>query len=119
MSLHKLKKGLDLPINGSPIQEVKGKVLPKTVALLGEDYIGMKPTFEVNIGDEVKTGQVVFTDKKMPKVKYTSPGTGKVIEINRGEKRVFKSIVIELAGNEEISFSSFNEKNSPLYLGIR
>jgi Na+-transporting NADH:ubiquinone oxidoreductase subunit A len=110
MGLHKLKKGLDLPINGSPIQEVKGKVLPKTVALLGEDYIGMKPTFEVNIGDEVKTGQVVFTDKKMPKVKYTSPGTGKVIEINRGEKRVFKSIVIELAGNEEISFSSFNEK---------
>lgn len=109
MSLYKLKKGLDLPINGSPLQEVKGKLLPKSVALLGEDYVSMKPTMLVSIGEEVKTGQLLFTDKKMPDVKYTSPGCGKIAEINRGEKRAFKSIVVELNGSAEITFNSHSE----------
>ncbi len=109
MNLHKLRKGLDLPINGSPIQEVKGKIMPKTVAILGEDYVGMKPTMNVNVGDKVKLGQMLFTDKKIPKVRFTAPGAGKVIAINRGEKRAFKSIVIELTGNDEITFESYSE----------
>ncbi|GJQ61708.1 MAG: Na(+)-translocating NADH-quinone reductase subunit A [Melioribacteraceae bacterium] len=105
----KLKKGLNLPISGEPKQSVSdGKQVTK-VALLGEDYVGMKPTLEVEVGDTVKTGQLLFTDKKLPQVRYTSPGTGKVVEINRGYKRAFKSIVIELQGNEEIEFTSYKE----------
>ncbi len=110
MGLIKIKKGLDLPINGKPEQAIKGTKTPKTVALLGEDYVGMKPTMLVAVGDKVKLGQVLFTDKKTTGVKYTSPGSGKVIEINRGEKRAFKSIVIELEGSDEESFKSYSEK---------
>lgn len=105
----KIKKGLNLPINGEPAQKIiQGKTVSK-VALLGEDYVGMKPTLEVEVGSVVKTGDLLFTDKKLPQVRYTAPGAGKVIEINRGHKRVFKSLVIELQGNEEVEFNSFSD----------
>ena len=103
----RLKKGLDLPISGSPEQTVRGEKKPRSVALLGPDYPGMRPNFEVSVGDRVKLGQVLFTDKKMPAVRYTSPGAGKVISINRGEKRAFLSIVISLENSQEVTFSSF------------
>ncbi|MBN2602084.1 MAG: Na(+)-translocating NADH-quinone reductase subunit A [Candidatus Marinimicrobia bacterium] len=102
----KLKKGLSLPINGEPNQTVFDANSVKRVALLGSDYVGMKPDLAVSVGDTVKLGQLLFTDKKNPAIRYTSPGAGKVIEINRGEKRVFVSIVIELQGNEERIFQS-------------
>ena len=109
MGITKIKRGLNLPINGEPKQTAAEAKTVKRVAILGRDYVGMKPTMEVQVGDNVKLGQVLFTDKKMEGVKYTSPGAGKVIEINRGEKRIFLSLVIELAGDEEVTFKSFSE----------
>ncbi|GBD91508.1 Na(+)-translocating NADH-quinone reductase subunit A [bacterium BMS3Abin04] len=109
MTLHKIKKGLDIPIKGEPKQVVSEGNNVKTVAILGNDYVGMKPTMEVAVGDNVKLGQVLFSDKKNPIIKYTSPGAGKVVEINRGEKRKFLSIVIELSGSEVVTFESFSE----------
>jgi Na+-transporting NADH:ubiquinone oxidoreductase subunit A len=106
MSVIKIKKGLDLPIIGEPTNIVDAKT-SKHVAILGNDYIGLKPTMLVAVGDNVKKGQLLFTDKKMEGVKYTSPASGKVIEINRGEKRVFLSMVIELDGNDEIVFNAY------------
>ncbi|MBW3698017.1 Na(+)-translocating NADH-quinone reductase subunit A [Vibrio sp. T187] len=102
-----IKKGLDLPIAGTPSQVINdGKSITK-VALLGEEYVGMRPTMHARVGDEVKKGQVLFADKKNPGVIFTSPASGKVIEVNRGAKRVLQSVVIEVAGNEQITFKSF------------
>ncbi|PID59686.1 MAG: NADH:ubiquinone reductase (Na(+)-transporting) subunit A [Ignavibacteriae bacterium] len=109
MSVINIKKGLDLPINGEPSTQVNLTKDVKKIALLGNDYIGLKPTMAVNEGDTVKLGQLLFTDKKMAGVKFTSPGAGKVVEINRGEKRKFLSIVIELSGDEEVTFNSYEE----------
>ncbi len=109
MSKFRIKKGLDLPITGSPKQEITKTIKTKKVALLGDDYVGMKPTMLVSIGDKVKLGQVLFTDKKTPSVKYTAPASGEVLQVNRGEKRAFKSIVIEVQGTEEETFKSFAE----------
>ena len=105
----KIKKGLDLPLNGSPKQEISQTILTKKVALLGDDYVGMKPTMLVAVGDEVKKGQLLFTDKKTPGVKFTAPVAGKIVEINRGAKRAFKSMVIEKSGNDEVTFKSYSE----------
>ena len=59
-----IKKGLDLPIAGAPSQVINdGKSITK-VALLGEEYVGMRPTMHVRVGDEVKKAQVLFEDKK-------------------------------------------------------
>ena len=91
-----IKPGLDLPIKGSPRQEIGEAAAIKRVALLGSDYPGMKPTMLVKEGDTVKLGQPLFADKKNEGVQFTSPGSGTVVEINRGDRRIFQSIVIEL-----------------------
>jgi Na+-transporting NADH:ubiquinone oxidoreductase subunit A len=105
----KINKGLDLPITGAPEQVVSATVEARTVALVGLDYVGMKPTMMVKEGDRVKLGQVIFTDKKTPGVQYTAPGAGVVREVNRGERRVLQSVVIELDDQEEaVEFSSYS-----------
>lgn len=103
-----IKKGLDLPISGAPTQTISDGNNITKVALLGEEYVGMRPTMYVRVGDEVKKAQVLFEDKKNPGVKFTSPVSGKVIEINRGEKRVLQSVVIEMAGHEQVTFERFD-----------
>ncbi|EKE72367.1 Na(+)-translocating NADH-quinone reductase subunit A [Gallaecimonas xiamenensis] len=103
-----IKKGLDVPISGAPEQVIHDGPAIKTVAVLGEEYIGMRPTMHVREGDLVKKGQIIFDDKKNPGVKFTAPAAGKVVAINRGEKRVLQSVVIELDGNDEVSFQAFD-----------
>lgn len=103
----RIKKGLDLPIAGQPDDTVVDGPPIGSVALVAADYIGMKPTLEVAEGDAVKTGQLLFIDKKTPGVRYTSPGAGVVSRINRGEKRAFLSIEIELSGDDREQFQSY------------
>lgn len=105
----KIKQGLDLPVNGAPEQKIYDAPNVSTVAVTGFDYKGMKPTMKVKIGDKVKLGQEIFECKKVPGVKYTAPGSGEVIAINRGERRVFQSVVIKLDGNDDqIEFPAIN-----------
>lgn len=101
-----IKKGLDLPISGVPRQEISDGQPVRTVALVGYDYHGMKPTMLVREGDRVKLGQPVFTDKKNEGVTYTAPASGTVKAINRGAKRVFQSLVIEVDGEDEVTFDA-------------
>jgi len=70
----------------------------------------MKPTMEIKVGDRVRQGQLLFTDKKTPGVRYTSPGTGVIAAINRGEKRMLLSVVIDLEGDEEVQFRQFSDQ---------
>lgn len=105
----KLKKGLDLPIAGTPRQLIEDGRAVEQVAVLGPDYIGMRPTMAVQEGDSVKLGQVLFEDKKNPGVAYTSPGSGKVAAINRGAKRSLQSVVIQLEGHAEEVFDQHSD----------
>ncbi|SIN99619.1 Na(+)-translocating NADH-quinone reductase subunit A [Salinivibrio sp. ES.052] len=102
-----IKKGLDIPIAGTPTQVISDGPAVKKVALLGEEYVGMRPTMHARVGDVVKKGQVVFEDKKNPGVKFTAPAAGKVVEVNRGAKRVLQSVVIEIDGNEQVTFNKY------------
>jgi Na+-transporting NADH:ubiquinone oxidoreductase subunit A len=104
-----IKKGLDLPISGAPAQVISDGKSIKKVALLGEEYVGMRPTMHARVGDEVKKGQILFEDKKNPGVVFTSPASGKVVEVNRGAKRVFQSMVIEVSGDEQVTFERFEK----------
>ena len=104
-----IKKGLDLPIEGAPQQVIHDGQPVKRVAVLGEEYIGMRPTMRVRVDDQVKKGQVLFEDKKNPGVIYTAPAAGVVKEINRGAKRVLQSVVIEIDGNEQETFAKFDQ----------
>ncbi|WP_422137732.1 Na(+)-translocating NADH-quinone reductase subunit A [Endozoicomonas sp. ALC020] len=101
----KIKQGLDLPITGAPDQSISDGRAVRSVAVIGFDYVGMKPTMAVAVGDRVKKGQELFTDKKTPGVRYTAPAGGVVAAINRGEKRVLQSVVIDVDGDDEVSFT--------------
>ncbi|MFP6863365.1 Na(+)-translocating NADH-quinone reductase subunit A [Pseudomonas sp.] len=100
----KIKHGLDLPITGVPAQRIEAARPVRSVAVIGFDYHGMKPSMEVQVGDRVKLGQVLFSDKKSPGVQYTAPAAGVISAIHRGEKRVLQSVVIDVEGDEQITF---------------
>lgn len=106
----KITKGLDIPLTGAPQQTISADPAVNQVALVGSDYVGMKPTLLVNEGDLVKKGQKLFEDKKIPGVFFTAPVAGKVEAIHRGDRRVFQSLVISKSGEESVSFSSYKNK---------
>jgi Na+-transporting NADH:ubiquinone oxidoreductase subunit A len=111
-----LKKGLDLPITGAPSQKIDDSKKITKVAITGFDYVGMKPSMLVKEGDQVKTGQPLFSCKKNIGLVFTSPGTGTVKAINRGEKRVFQSLEIELSSQEEqVEFKAYQAKDPADY----
>lgn len=56
----KLKNGLDIPITGEPEQRILGEPAIKSVALLGGDYIGLRPSMQIAEGDCVKLGQTLL-----------------------------------------------------------
>ncbi|HXV64625.1 MAG TPA: NADH:ubiquinone reductase (Na(+)-transporting) subunit A, partial [Vicinamibacteria bacterium] len=112
MAVHRSSRGLTLPVAGEPELMVDSPSRPGRVALLGDDYPGMRPTIFVKVGDEVRTGSLLFEDKRNPGVRFTSPGSGRVSAIHRGERRVFRSMVIELSGGESsISFGAYTGKH--------
>lgn len=122
MALHKVKKGLDLPITGAPEQTIHPARPVTRVALVAADYVGMKPTMFVKEGDTVKRGQPLFEDKKSPGTIYTAPGAGTVAAINRGDKRALQSVVIDLSDREKagdlgeddaVRFEHYTEKGVP------
>lgn len=102
------KKGLDLPITGEPEQVIYNNAgAIKSVALLGPDYVGLKPSMKVAEGDKVKLGDVLFADKQFPEIVYTAPGAGVVKAINRGERRILHSVIIDLSGNDSVKFKAY------------
>ncbi len=102
-----IKKGLDVPVIGAPQQVIHDGPTIKTVATLGEEFVGMRPTMFVKVGDRVAKGQAIFEDKKNPGVIFTAHAAGVVKEINRGEKRVLQSVVIEIDGFAQETFKSY------------
>ncbi|MFT5311911.1 MAG: Na+-transporting NADH:ubiquinone oxidoreductase subunit A [Paraglaciecola sp.] len=109
----KIKKGLDLPIEGIPQQQIHDGPVITTVAVLGEEYIGMRPTMQVQVGDKVQKGQALFEDKKNPGVKFTASAAGTVIEVNRGAKRVLQSVVIQVGANDALAFAKYAAAELP------
>ena len=99
-----IKKGLDLPIAGKPAQVIHSANAVNQVAILGEEYVGMRPSMKVREGDVVQKGQVLFEDKKNPGVVFTAPASGTITAINRGEKRVLQSVVIDVQGDDSVAF---------------
>ena len=120
MAIHRIKRGLDLPITGAPEQRIDDAAKPVTrVAVVADDFPGMKPRMAVAEGDTVRRGQLLFEDRKCEGVRHVSPGAGKVLAIHRGAKRALQSVVIELSegevagtpsADELVSFASYTGK---------
>ena len=113
----KTKKGLDLPISGSPSTDIDSSTAINSIAMLGADYVGLKPTMMVDEGDSVQSGQKLFENKKNPGTFVTAPSSGIVKSINRGEKRRFLSLIIETDDSiDPLTFDLNNYSNSIEFL---
>ena len=106
--MFRIRKGLDLPISGVPEQHVTTGASIHHVAIVGDDYVGMRPAMLVQEGDRVIKGQALFEDKKNPGVMFTAPASGAVVAIHRGERRVLQSVVIQIEGDEKREFARFD-----------
>ena len=92
----KITKGHDLKISGIPDKNITYPAQYSTVAILPNDFRGVKPKLLVKEGDKVNIGSPLFFNKINPEVKWASPGCGKVKDIVYGPRRVIEKIEIEL-----------------------
>jgi Na+-transporting NADH:ubiquinone oxidoreductase subunit A len=111
----KLKKGLDLPITGAPVQEIDAKDKIQNAAVIAADYIGLKPRLLVQEGDAVGAGAPVFFHKDTPDVMVTAPVSGRVKAVNRGARRVLISVEIEVDASaaDPVDFSNTGDAATP------
>ncbi|HJO39560.1 MAG: Na(+)-translocating NADH-quinone reductase subunit A [Vicinamibacterales bacterium] len=117
MAVHTIRKGLALPITGAPRQEVEAGPAPHAVGVVAADYVGLKPTMHVSVGDDIQRGQLLMEDKTLAGVRHTAPAEGRVLAVNRGDRRALQSVVIELSRGERegrpdtTSFSAFSGRH--------
>jgi Na+-transporting NADH:ubiquinone oxidoreductase subunit A len=95
-TLHRVRRGLDLPLAGAPVQSIEPARAVSRVALLAADAVGARPAFAVEPGARVALGQTLFEDRKTPGVRWTSPAAGTVEAIHRGAQRTVVSIVVRI-----------------------
>ena len=97
----KLRKGLDIALAGTAVQEVKTMEMSKVYGLVPDSFYGVKPKVVVKEGDAVKAGDALFVDKLHPEVKFVSPVSGKVSLVERGERRKVLSIQVEADSQQQ------------------
>ena len=108
--MKKIKRGVNLPINGSPSNEVTEKNT-RFQGFNASDFNGMKPSFKVKEGDTVSKGDTLFTWKQDTKVAFTSPTSGIVNKIQRGARRALQ--VVEIESNGQSTAKKFDHYKGP------
>ena len=100
----RLRKGLDIPIKGAAEKILAGETNPSRFGVRPIDFPDLIPKLEVKPGDQVKAGSPLFHDKRHPEIKFTSPVSGTVLSVERGERRKMLEVTVEKNGNECIDF---------------
>ncbi|MCF0174396.1 MAG: Na(+)-translocating NADH-quinone reductase subunit A [Bacteroidales bacterium] len=96
-----LKHGLNVPLNGEAELRVAPKFVLSEVALKPTDFRGLLPKLLVKEGEEVKAGAPLFADKKNPAILFTSPVSGVVSRVVRGEKRKLLAVTVKPSQTQE------------------
>ncbi|MFW6257840.1 MAG: Na(+)-translocating NADH-quinone reductase subunit A, partial [Prolixibacteraceae bacterium] len=97
----KLRKGLNIKLKGSAEKKLENLPVTATVALKPTDFHGLTPKLSVKAGHEIKSGEPLFYDKYYPEIQYTAPVGGKVVSVNRGERRRILEVVIQADEKKE------------------
>lgn len=105
----KIKKGLDIPIEGVAPETIIGHIKTDYVKIYPEDFPGLIPKVSVKAGDKVKIGTPLMYDKNNADVILVSPVSGEVTEVSRGEKR--KLLYISVKSDNENQTVEFEKKN--------
>lgn len=108
----KIKKGLDIKLKGKAIEKLANMPIPTHFAVKPSDFQGLTPKLAVKPEDSVEIGTPLFYDKNHPEIAVTSPVSGKILSINRGERRRILEIVIESDGKfKSLEFGVSNSES--------
>ncbi len=102
----KIKKGKDISLVGAADKSTAPKTLSSSFAIKPTDFKNLVPKMVVKAGEEVKAGDVLFQDKANPAIKFTSPVSGEVAEVVRGERRAIQEV--RILADSEIKYKSFS-----------
>ena len=97
----KLKKGLDINLQGKAAESLVELPLAKEYAVSPLDFENVTPKLLVKVGDKVKAGEPLFFDKNNTRVLFTSPVSGTVSAVNRGEKRKILNVTVAADAQQE------------------
>ncbi len=97
----KLHKGLDIHLVGTAERVLTKCAAASSYAVVPDHYRGVTPKMLVKVGDKVKAGSPLFFSKEHPEVLFSSPVSGEVTAVNRGEKRKILSVVVTPDGANE------------------
>ena len=100
----KLKRGLDIRMTGKADSILAGEVDSALYAVKPVDFPGLIPKLNVKPGEVVSAGSPLFHDKIRPEIIFSSPVSGKVVSVKRGDRRKLLEVVVEKEGNEYIDF---------------
>lgn len=103
-SLYKIKKGLDLRLEGQAKETLETLPLSPVYAIMPDDFGGISPRLLVKEGDRVKAGTPLFTDKATGLVKVVAPVSGSIRSIVRGERR--KLLRLEIAADTQVEYET-------------
>ncbi|HJZ40192.1 MAG TPA: Na(+)-translocating NADH-quinone reductase subunit A [Bacteroidales bacterium] len=99
--VYKIRKGLNINLTGKA-EKSFGKSNPADLyAVKPTDFHGLIPRLEVKEGAEVKAGSPLFVDKNIPEIRFTSPVSGIVAAINRGERRMVLEVVVKASNVQQ------------------
>ena len=90
-----LRKGLDINLQGKAVEKLVKLPLAPEYAVSPLDFEGVTPKLLVKAGDRVKAGTPLFFNKYNERVVFTSPVSGTVSAINRGEKRCILNVTVQ------------------------
>ncbi|MBR9914744.1 MAG: Na(+)-translocating NADH-quinone reductase subunit A [Algicola sp.] len=103
----KIKKGLDIKLVGEAEKTVEQAIISNFCTIRPEDFHSVVPKLIAKEGATLKVGDVVFYDKSHEDVKFVSPVSGTVVEVQRGPKRRIDAIKIQ--ADKELSFKDFGK----------
>ncbi len=89
-----LRKGLDINLKGKAEAQLTVAPLASEYAVSPLDFEGVTPKLLVKVGDKVKAGSPLFFNKYNERIIFTSPVSGTVAAVNRGEKRKVLSVTV-------------------------
>lgn len=106
MQTIKLKRGLDIPFEGAAALTLGSVRRPEVFHIVPDHFAGITPKLDVKVGDQVKAGSPLFHDKVFEELLFTSPVSGKVVDIVRGERR--KVMSIDIQADAKIAYEKFD-----------
>jgi Na+-transporting NADH:ubiquinone oxidoreductase subunit A len=103
----KLKKGLNIPLKGKAEKMLVNPGPPGKYAVKPVDFPGIRPKMLVRVDDQVRAGTPLFFDKYNPDLFFTAPASGRIVAVNRGERRKILEVVIK--AGDKIEYEKFGK----------